>query len=83
MRVEDSLPNVTLLIEGKRQTKISGETTDAVLRGVIAPQDITAANTVFSYQIADATIHYTSKGVVSDAQRKGWLMRAWDKFMPF
>ncbi len=81
--VVDQLPNGSLLIEGKRQTKISGETTDAVLRGMVRPEDINANNTIFSYQIADATIHYASKGVVSDAQRKGWFMRLWDKFMPF
>ena len=83
VRVVDSLPNGSLVIEGKRQTKISGETTDAVLRGVVRGEDVTSSNTIFSYQIADATIQYLSKGVVSDSQRKGWFLRLWDKFMPF
>jgi flagellar L-ring protein FlgH len=83
VRVFDVLPNGSLLIEGKRQTKISGETTDAVLRGVVRQEDVTSANTVYSYQIADASIQYHSKGVVSDSQRKGWFLRLWDKVMPF
>jgi flagellar L-ring protein FlgH len=83
VRVVDNLPNGNLLIEGRRQTKISGETTDAILRGVVRTEDITAQNTIFSYHIADASIHYLSKGVVSDSQRKGWFLRIWDKVTPF
>lgn len=83
VRVVDTLPNGNLIIEGRRQTKISGETTDAVLRGVVRAEDINSGNSVYSYQIADATIQYLSKGVVSDSQRKGWFMRVWDKFAPF
>lgn len=83
VRVVDVLPNDNLVIEGKRQTKISGETTDAVLRGVVRGEDVAANNTVFSYNIAEASIHYVSKGVVSDSQRKGWFSRVWDKVAPF
>lgn len=83
VQVIDTLPNGNLVIEGTKKTQISGETTDAFLRGIVRSEDVTAANTVFSYQIMDATIQYKSKGVVSDSQRKGWFMRLWDKFMPF
>jgi flagellar L-ring protein FlgH len=83
VRVLDVLPNGSLIIEGTRQTKISGETTDAVLRGVVRQEDVSSDNTVFSHQIADAGIQYHSKGMVSDSQRKGWFLRLWDKFMPF
>jgi flagellar L-ring protein FlgH len=83
VRVVDTLPNGNLIIEGRRQTKISGETTDAILRGVVRSEDITAHNTIFSYHIADASIHYLSKGTVSDSQRKGWFLRIWDKITPF
>ncbi len=83
VKVVDVMPNGSMVIEGKRQTKISGETTDAVLRGVIRNEDVTSANTVFSYNVADATIQYASKGTVSDSQRKGWFSRVWDKVSPF
>lgn len=83
VRVIDVLPNSSLVIEGRRQTKISGETTDAILRGVVRTEDIAANNTVFSYNIADASIQYLSKGVVTDSQRKGWFSKIWDKVTPF
>ncbi len=83
VRVVDTLPNKNLIIEGRRQTKISRESTDAILRGVVRAEDITAQNTIYSYQIADASIHYLSKGTVADSQRKGWFLRIWDKVTPF
>ena len=83
VKVVDVLPGRQLLIEGRRQTSFSGEHQEAILRGSIRIEDITSANTVFSYNIADATIQYVSKGTVTDNQRKGWFTRAWEKFSPF
>jgi len=83
VRVAEVLPNGSLVIEGRRQTKFGGETTDAVLRGVVRSEDVSAQNTVMSYNVADATIQYLSKGVVTDSQRKGWFSKIWDKVSPF
>ena len=83
VRVIDVLPNGNLVIEGTRRTTFSGETTDAILHGVVRSDDVTAANTVYSYNVADATVRYQSKGVASDAQSKGWFSRTWDKVSPF
>src|SRR5690606_37696506 len=82
-RVVDVLPNRNLVIEGTRQIAFSGETQDAILRGVVRTEDISANNTLFSYNIADATIKYVSKGTVSDNQRKGWFTKIWEKVTPF
>jgi flagellar L-ring protein precursor FlgH len=82
-RVVDVLPNRNLVIEGTRQIAFSGESQDAVLRGVIRAEDIAANNTIFSYNIADATIRYISKGTVTDNQRKGWFTKVWEKLTPF
>jgi flagellar L-ring protein precursor FlgH len=81
--VIDVLPNQNLVVEGRRQTSFGGETQDVVLRGVVRPADIAANNTVFSYNVADATIKFISKGVTSDTQRKGWFTRVWEKVTPF
>ena len=83
VKVVDVLPNGNLVIEGKRTTAFAGETQDAVLRGVVRSEDITANNSIYSYNIADATIKYVSKGAVSDAQKKGWFTRIWEKITPF
>ena len=81
--VIDVLPNHNLVIEGKRTTAFAGETQDVVLRGIVRPADIAANNTVFSYNVADATIKFISRGTVTDSQRKGWFTRIWDKISPF
>jgi flagellar L-ring protein precursor FlgH len=83
VRVVDVLPNQNLVIEGRRQTSFAGESQDVILRGVVRPADITANNTVFSYNVADATIKLVSKGSVTDSQKKGWFIRFWEKVGPF
>lgn len=83
VRIVDVLPNNNLVIEGKRTTSFSGETQEAVLRGVIRPDDIAPNNTIYSYNVGDATIKYVSSGTISDNQRKGWFTRVWEKLTPF
>lgn len=83
VRVIDVLPNQNLVIEGRRQTSFAGESQDVILRGVVRPADITANNTVFSYNVADATIKLVSKGNITDSQKKGWFIRFWEKVGPF
>jgi flagellar L-ring protein precursor FlgH len=83
VKVVDVLPNGNLVIEGTHQTAFSGETQDAVLRGVVRSEDVQANNTVYSYNVADATIRYISKGAVTDSQKKGWFTTIWDKISPF
>jgi flagellar L-ring protein precursor FlgH len=83
VHVVDVLPNQNLVVEGKRRTSFANETQDVVLRGVVRPEDIAANNTIFSYNVAEATIQFVSKGAVTDSQRKGWLTRLWDFVTPF
>lgn len=83
VRVVDVLPNGNLVIEGRLHTAFSGEKQDAVVRGVARPDDIASNNTLLSYNIADATIQFISKGTITDNQRKGWFAKVWDKVSPF
>jgi flagellar L-ring protein FlgH len=83
VRVAEVLPNGSLVLEGAKKISFAGETQDAVLRGVVRQEDITANNTVFSYNLADVQLKYMSKGQLSDSQRKGWFTRVWDKLSPF
>ncbi|MBI5385914.1 MAG: flagellar basal body L-ring protein FlgH [Verrucomicrobia bacterium] len=82
-RVVDVLPNRNLVIEGQRETAFGGENQTLVLRGVIRSEDVAANNTIYSYNIADATIRIVSKGTITDSQKKGWAMKLWDKISPF
>jgi flagellar L-ring protein precursor FlgH len=83
VRVVDVLPNGNLVLEGTKKTVVGKETQDAVLHGIVRPEDVSANNTVYSYNVADATIKYVSKGSITDAQNKGWFTRIWEKITPF
>jgi flagellar L-ring protein FlgH len=83
VRVVDVLPNGNLIVEGRRFTDFASEKQDIVMRGVVRPEDITPNNTVYSYNVADVTITMQQRGVVTDAQHKGWFFRIWEKFSPF
>ena len=83
VRVVDTLPNGNLIIEGKRDTSFGGEHQTIVLRGVVRSYDVTSANTVMSYNVADATIQIIGRGTVTDTTNKGWFGRMWDKLSPF
>jgi flagellar L-ring protein precursor FlgH len=83
VKVMDVLPNHNLVIEGKRETSCSGEHQTIVLHGLVRPEDVTSADTVMSYNVADATISITGKGTVTDTTNKGWFTRILDKVNPF
>jgi flagellar L-ring protein precursor FlgH len=83
VKVIDVLPNGNLVVEGRRETAFAGEKQEAVLRGTIRVDDVTSTNTVFSYNIADASIQYLSRGALTDSQRRGWFTTVWDKVSPF
>ena len=83
VKIMEVLPNHNFMIEGKRETSFSGEHQTIVLHGTIRPEDITAADTVMSYNVADACIQIVGKGTVTDTQNKGWFTRILDKVIPF
>jgi flagellar L-ring protein precursor FlgH len=76
--VKKVFPNGTMLIEGTRDIVYNHDTQLLKLSGIIRRSDITPANTVLSTQIANASIHASGKGQISDRQRKGLLVRLVD-----
>ena len=83
VRIVDALPNGNFIVEGKRETAFSGEHQTIVLHGVVRAADVASDNTVYSYNVADATISIVGKGTVTDSQNKGWFTKVWDKVSPF
>lgn len=81
--VTDVLPNGTLVIEGARRITFSGETQYVVLHGLVRPDDISSANTVVSSNIADAHVEFVTEGTLTDAQKRGWLSKLYEKLRPF
>ncbi len=83
VQVIDTLPNGNLVLEGIREVSFSKERQFASFRGIVRPYDIQPDNTVLSSNIADARIEIVSEGTLTDAQKKGWLLRFNDRINPF
>lgn len=82
VRIVEVLPNGNFTIEGRKETAFSGNTQEAILRGVVRSDDVQANNTVFSYNVSDATIKFITKGVLDDSTKKGWFSKIFDKVNP-
>ncbi len=80
--VVDVLPNGNLVVEGAKIIRAGQESQYAYMRGIVRPIDIASDNTIPSTKIADAQIEFIPEGELSDAQKKGWLVRIWDKIRP-
>ena len=81
--VTDVLPGGNLAIEGVRVVTFSGETQYVVLRGLMRPDDISPANTVISSNVADARVEFVAEGALTDAQKRGWLTKLYERLRPF
>lgn len=73
--VIDVKDNGDLIIKGSRTIGISGDRETLALTGVVRQKDISPNNTIDSYLIADAEIHYTGKGDATTASRPGFVTR--------
>jgi len=75
VRVKKALPNGDLFVEGTKVLMVNEEELHIYVSGVIRPEDIANDNSVLSSVIADAQIEFVGRGVLSDNQSQGWLMR--------
>lgn len=73
--VTEIRPNGDLMLQGNRGVVMNGETETATITGVVRQEDVSGENTVYSYQLADAQISYSGKGVVNTGQRPGMITK--------
>lgn len=82
--VAEVLGNGNLVVRGEKWLTLNQGEEFVRISGIVRPQDISTANTVFSAQVADARITYSGKGMLADANRPGWLARFFNSpFWPF
>lgn len=81
--VTDVLPNGNMVIQGVRIVTFSGETQYVVLHGLVRGDDILRDNTIASSNIADARVEFYSEGQLTDAQKRGWFSKLYEKLRPF
>jgi flagellar L-ring protein precursor FlgH len=82
-QITEILDNGNLRIEASQKTLINGEKNSVILVGTVRPQDISAQNTVFSTQIANAEIHYDGKGPLSNVEKRGVITEFFEFIWPF
>ena len=80
--VTDVLPNGNLVLEGTRIVTFAGETKYIEMSGIVRGDDVAPDNTVQSANVANAKVRFLSEGSLTNAQKKGWLSRAIDRFNP-
>lgn len=73
--VTDVLPNGNLTISGKHKVEVNDEVQEITITGIVRPKDISGANTVFSYQVANAELSVRGTGVVAETESPGWISR--------
>lgn len=72
VRILDVEEGGMLRVEGRKTVNIDRVTEELTLRGLVRPHDVSAANTVESWRVADAELLYTARG---DSPRGGILGR--------
>lgn len=86
VRVIDALPNGNLVVGGRRDVVLEGDTRRLVLTGIVRSVDVSPANTISSGQISDLSIRYESTGRGNTEQsfvNQGWLSKKVNKWWPY
>jgi len=73
--VTEVLENGNVFIVGERKVKVNNEIETIHISGIVRPADISATNSVFSYQIAKAEVSINGSGVVASKQSPGVLTK--------
>jgi flagellar L-ring protein FlgH len=82
-RIVEVLEGGNFRIQGSKTVRVNHEDQVIRLSGIVRQADITVHNMIDSKYILDARIEYLGKGIISDKQRPGWLVRLLDTVWPF
>ncbi|MGH8194575.1 MAG: flagellar basal body L-ring protein FlgH [Woeseiaceae bacterium] len=74
-------PNGNLAIRGEKWLTLNQGQEFIQLSGIVRPYDIEPDNSILSGKVADARITYSSKGVLADANRMGFLSRFFNSML--
>jgi len=73
--VRDVLPNGDLLVTGDQKIALNSESQRIHVQGRVRPQDVLSDNTVLSSRMADATIEFQGRGLLSAREKPGLIAR--------
>jgi len=77
------LNNGLLMLEGEKVVSVNREDSRLKISGLARVRDVTAANTIDSTQLANASIILSGKGPLWNNQRRGLVTRLLDWVSPF
>ena len=73
--VTEIMPNGNLKVKGRHKVEVNDEIQEISITGMVRAKDISGANSVYSYQVADAALAVKGTGVVAETESPGWLTR--------
>lgn len=76
-RVAAVLPTGTLVVEAERQITMNNQHETVVLRGLVRPGDLDAANTVASNNVGNLEVEVKGKGIISEGTRPPNVILKW------
>jgi flagellar L-ring protein FlgH len=82
-RVIDIKPNGTFAIQAQKRIKHDEEVAEYIMTGTCRAEDLTADNSIFSWQVHDLNIETRHKGALRDTTKRGWIPRLLDFANPF
>lgn len=71
--VVDVMPNGNMIVEGNQSIWQNRDEHKITFRGIVRRNDVRYNNTVYSSQVADATLRFDGKGPLNAKQRQGIL----------
>jgi flagellar L-ring protein precursor FlgH len=74
-RVVEVYPGGNLKIVGTHHISVNDNDQLIIITGIIRAKDISMANTVYSYQVAQPEILIKGSGAVQEAEAPGWITR--------
>lgn len=78
--VTEVLETGNLFVVGEHRVKVNNEIETVRVSGLVRPQDISAKNSIFSYQIAKAQVSVNGDGVVATKQTPGVMTKMFNWF---
>lgn len=81
--VIDVKPNETFAIQARKRIKHDEEETEYILTGTCRAGDLTADNTILSWQVHDLVVETKHKGAVRDSTKRGLVPGLLDFVNPF
>ena len=73
--VTEVLPNGNVAISGNHKITVNEEIQEINIKGIVRTSDVTAWNTIYSYQVANPVVSVKGTGSVGEASSPGLFMR--------